>query len=125
MTRDIQLFNHSIFEYFLYASGWSDKSFAERLGCPRQRVFLWRTGGSKPTDENLSKIADALDIDPSILKLSDKKFSEMVKDGTNQELRRRLIKDKLYDNFHRSINGFPLEKHRHALRVAIFLNEVS
>ena len=118
-------FNHSIFEYFLYASGFTDKSFAQRLGCTRQIVYLWRTGGSKPPEKDLSKIAKTLEIDPSVLKMSDSDFSEMVQDPTHSQLRQRLIREKLFANFFEAIDGDSLEEWRHALRVAVFLNEVS
>ena len=123
MPRGIQSFNHKVFEYFLYVSGETDASFAEKLGCSRQLVFLWRVGASKPTQQNVAKIADELDVTQSILKMSDDAFSEMVKDVTNQELRQRLMRDKLFDSFNKAIDGDSAEEWRHALRVAVFLNE--
>ena len=125
MPRGIQSFNHKVFEYFLYVSGWTDDSFAKELGCSRQLVYLWRTGVSKPTQANLAKIAKALEITHTILKMPDDEFSEMVKDMTNQELRQRLMRDKLFDSFNKSIDGKSPEEWRHALRVAVFLNEFS
>lgn len=123
MPRGIQSFNHKVFEYFLYVSGETDASFAEKLGCSRQLVFLWRVGASKPTQKNVAKIADELDITQSVLKITDDEFSEMVKDVTNQELRQRLMRDKLFDSFNKAIEGDSAEEWRHALRVAVFLNE--
>lgn len=124
MPRGVQLFNNKVFEYFLYVSGWTDATFADELGCSRQLVHLWRTGAGKPTQANLSKIAEKLEVTQTILKMSDDDFSEMVKDLTNQELRQRLIRDKLFDSFNKAIEGDSAEEWRHALRVASFLNDV-
>lgn len=124
MPRGVQSFNNKVFEYFLYVSGFTDATFADALGCARQLVHLWRTGGRKPTQANLSQIAETLDLSQTILKMSDDDFSEMVRDLTNQELRQRLIRDKLFDSFNKSIEGDSAEEWRHALRVAVFLNDV-
>lgn len=124
MPRGVQSFNHKVFEYFLYVSGFTDATFADALGCQRQLVYLWRTGGGKPTQKNLAKIAEHLDLTQSLLKMPDDEFSEMVKDLTNQELRQRLIRDKLFDSFNKAIEGDSAEEWRHALRVAVFLQEV-
>ena len=123
MPRGVQSFNHKVFEYFLYVSGETDATFAEKLGCSRQIVFLWRVGARNPTQANLGQIAEALEINQSILKMPDDAFSEMVKDVTNQELRQRLMRDKLFDSFNKAIDGDSAEEWRHALRVAVFLNE--
>lgn len=89
-------FNHSVFEYLMYLSEFTDASFAEKLGCSRQAVFMWRTGASKPTQENVVKIAEALEIDPSVLKMSDEQFTELLpQDGIPQELRQ--FKESLED----------------------------
>lgn len=123
MPRGVQSFNTKVFEYFLYASGFSDVSFGRVLGCPRQYVYWWRTGRIKPTQANLAKIAEALEINQTFLKMPDDEFSEIVKDVTNQELRQRLMRDKLFDSFNKAIEGDSAEEWRHALRVAVFLNE--
>lgn len=123
MPRGVQSFNHKVFEYFLYVSGETDASFAEKLGCSRQIVYLWRVGARKPTQSNLAEITEALDLTQSILKMPDDEFSEMVKDVTNQELRQRLMRDKLFDSFNKAIEGDSAEEWRHALRVAVFLSE--
>ena len=123
MPRGVQSFNHKVFEYFLYVSGETDASFAEKLGCSRQIVFLWRVGARKPTQANLGQIAETLEITHTILKMPDAEFTEMVKDVTNQELRQRLMRDKLFDSFNKAIEGDSAEEWRHALRVAVFLNE--
>lgn len=123
MPRGVQSFNPKVFEYFLYVSGETDASFAENIGCSRRLVHFWRTGERKPTQANLGQIAEALDLSQSLLKMSDDDFSEMVKDVTNQELRQRLMRDKLFDSFNKAIEGDSAEEWRHALRVAVFLNE--
>ena len=123
MPRGVQSFNPKVFEYFLYASGFSDVSFADAIGVSLRLIHFWRTGGRKPTKENLSKIAETLEISLATLKMSDTDFSEMVKDVTNQELRQRLMRDKLFDSFNVAIDGDSAEEWRHALRVAVYLNE--
>ena len=124
MPRGVQSFNPKVFEYFLYASGFSDVSFAEAIGVSLRLIHFWRTNGRKPTKENLSKIAETLDITQSTLKMSDDAFSELVKDVTHQDLRKRLMFDKLFDSFNQAIDGDSAEEWRHALRVAVYFHEV-
>lgn len=87
-SEQVNYFNHSIFEYLMYSSEFTDASFAEKLGCSRQAVFMWRTGARKPTEENVAKIAEALEIIPTILKMSDDDFVELLpQDDIPQKLR--------------------------------------
>ena len=48
-------------------NGMSQKQLADELCCTRQRISQWETGSKKPTDEEISALAELFGIEPKIL----------------------------------------------------------
>ena len=48
-------------------NGMSQKQLANKLCCTRQRISQWETGSKKPTDEEISALAELFAIEPEIL----------------------------------------------------------